>query len=232
MVTDLQTTQDRLIARYRIASDNALAASTPRPQAPSDAMISIQLHQSALNNSFSSFGLSSREWTLLELAQKLALQFGQEPIEELPAEVPSDVRIRFEGQRPVLVEFKNGRLELTLRVALLTQPGRIELTDFVVRTSYIPRVHGLEAELHHEGAPSIDGERISFRERLPLRAIFGKIFTSRSTIALMNATLKNDPRASGLAISQVILEQGWMAVAVSEENSPHVALLRDQSLVR
>jgi hypothetical protein len=232
MIKDLQTTQERLIARYRIASDNALAASSPRPQAPSDAMISIQLHQSALNNSFSSFGLSNQEWTLLELAQKLAIQFGQEPIEQLPADVPSDVRIRFEGQRPVLVEFRNGRLELTLRVALLTQPGRIELNDFVVRTSYIPRVDGLDAELNHEGAPSIDGERISFRERLPLRAIFGKIFTSRSTIALMNSTLKEDPRANGLAISQVILEQGWMAVAVSEDSSPHVALLRDQRIIR
>jgi hypothetical protein len=232
LVTDLRTTQDRLIARYRIASDNALAANSPRPQAPSDALISIQLHQSALNNGFSSFGLSEREWTLLELAQSLAQQFGQEPIEELPGDVPSDVRIRFAGQRPILVEFKNGRLELTLNFALFTQPGRIELTDFVVRTNYIPRVDTLDADLLLEGAPSIDGDRISFRERLPLRAIFGKIFASRATIPLMNSTLKNDPRAEGLAISQVILEQGWMAVAVSEETSPHVALVRDRSLVR
>ncbi len=111
--------------------------------------------------------------------------------------MPADVRIRFAGQRPILVEFRNGRLELTLRFALFTQPGRIELTDFVVRTSYIPRVDTLDADLIHEGAPSIDGDRISFRERLPLRAIFGKIFASRATIPLMNATLKmtHAPRA-------------------------------------
>ncbi len=52
LVTDLATTQDRLIARYRLASNNSLAACTPRPQAPADALLSMQMHQSAMNNAF------------------------------------------------------------------------------------------------------------------------------------------------------------------------------------
>ncbi len=232
VVSDLQTTSDRLIARYRIAGDNALAANTPRPQAPSDSLLSIQLHQSAINNGFSKLGLSDREWTLLELAQSLAHQFGQEPITELPTEVPSDVRVRFAGERPILVEFDEGKLRLTLNVALLTQGGRMELSDFVIRTNYIPGVSGLQSELIHEGSPSVDGDRISIRERLPLRLIFGKIFSARSNIPLIQSELVKDPRAEGLAISQIVLEQGWLAVAISEEQSPHVANLRQMQITR
>jgi len=232
LVTDLQTTTNRLIARYRLASDNSLAASTPRPQAPSDSQISIQMHQSAMNNGFSQLGLSNRDWTLLELTQNLAKQFGQDPVASLSDEIPADVLIRFDGERPILVEFLDGRLWLTLRIAVLTQPGRIELTDFVIRTSYIPAVTGLEAELVREGPISVDGDRISARERIPLRIIFAKVFEARSKIPMVSPELLKDPRTAGLAISQLILEENWLAIAVSEINSPHVAVLRDLQLLR
>ena len=232
MVTDLQTTPNRLIARYRLASDNSLAANTPRPQAPGDSLLSIQMHQSAMNNGFGQLGLSDRNWTLLELTQNLAKQFGQEPVTSIPNEIPSDVLIRFDGERPVLVEFLDGRLWLTLRIAMLTQPGRIELTDFVIRTSYVPAVTGLEAELVHEGLISVDGDRISARERLPLRMIFAKVFGARSTIPMVSPDLLKDPRTEGLAISQLILEENWLAIAISEVSSPHVAMLRDLQIQR
>jgi hypothetical protein len=232
VVTDLQTTDDRLIARYRLANDHALAANTPRPQAPADSLLSMQLHESAFNNGFSRLGLSDREWTLLELAQSLAHQFGQEPIESLPEDVPTDVRLRFAGERPVLVDFVDGRLWLTLKLALLTQPGRIELSDFVIRTSYVPAVSGLQAGLVREGVISVDGDRLGIRERLPLRAIFAKVFGAHPYIPLVASSLREDRRAEGLAISQIVLEDGWLGLAISEQSSPHVALLESQQFHR
>jgi hypothetical protein len=232
LVMDLQTTDERLIARYRLASDNALAANTPRPQAPSDSLLSVQIHQSAMNNGFSQLGLSEREWSLLELSQNLAKQFGQDPMEGLPEDVPSDVQIRFAGERPIVVEFLDGRLWLTLRIATLRQPGRIELNDFIIRTSYLPAVRGLESELVRDGAISVDGERLSMRERLPLRAIFAKVFGARSTIPIVSPKLLKDPRTEGLAISQLILEENWLAIAISEQGSPHVANLQSLQIQR
>ena len=232
MVTDLQTTNNRLIARYRIASDNALAANTPRPQAPADSLMSVQMHQSAMNNSLSQLGLSNRDWTLLELAQNLAKQFGQEAITKLPDEIPSDVLIRFDGVRPILIEFIDGRLWLTLRISSLSQPGRIELNDFVIRASYLPAVTGLAAELVLDGPISVGGDHLTIRERLPLRAIFAKVFSARSTIPLINQELTLDQRLHGLAISQLIVDENWLAIAIGETTSPHVALLRDLQIQR
>src|SRR5262249_17792322 len=47
---DLETTAERLIARYRVAGREQISAHTPRPQAPSDSLLSVQVHESALNN--------------------------------------------------------------------------------------------------------------------------------------------------------------------------------------
>ncbi len=185
-----------------------------------------------MNNGFSQLRLSDREWTLLELAQNLAVQFGQEPIASFQDDVPSDVRIRFDGERPILVEFLDGRLWLTLRFATLRQPGRIELNDFVIKVSYIPAVTELEAELILDGAPSVGGDRLSIREKLPLRAIFAKVFGARTTIPMVSPQLLQDPRVEGLAISQLILEENWLAIAISEQASPHVAILKSLQVQR
>jgi len=191
----------------------------------------MQLHQSAMNNGFSQIGLSSKDWTLSELGSKIAEKLGQDPKTIVTDEIPSDVTIRFTSDRPITIEFLDGRMWLTLRVANLSQPGRIELSDFVIRTSYVPAVTGLDAALVRDGAISVDGDRLSVRERLPLRAIFARVFGARPVVPLVSQRLLGDPRAEGLAISQVVMEDGWLGIAVSETASPHVAnlnLLRDR----
>ncbi|MCY2975164.1 MAG: hypothetical protein NTW52_10920 [Planctomycetota bacterium] len=231
-LTDLSTTSDRLIARYRIACDDCLGASTPRPQAPGDSLLSMQMHQSAMNNGFSQIGLSNKQWTLAELGTKIAEQLGQDPKEVVTQDVPEDVVIQFADDRPVTMEFLEGRMWLTLRIAKLSQPGRIELSDFVIRTSYVPAINGLDAALVRDGAISVDGDRLSIRERLPLRAIFARVFAARPVVPLVSPQLLSDSRAEGLAVSQIIMEDGWLAIAISESQSPHVALLNQQQTVR
>ena len=224
-VTDLSTTSERLIVRYRLACDDCLGACTPRPQAPSDSLLSMQMHQSAMNNGLSQIGLASKEWTLAELGNKLAERLGQDPKTIVTDEIPGDVMISFAEDRPVTVEFEDGRMCLTLRIAMLSQPGRIELKDFVIRTSYVPAVTGLDAAMVRDGVISVDGDRLSMRERLPLRAIFARVFGARPIVPLVSPQLLSDPRAEGLAISQIIMEDGWLAIAVSDTQSPHVANL-------
>ncbi|MCA1480958.1 hypothetical protein I6F37_39190, partial [Bradyrhizobium sp. NBAIM08] len=47
---DMSTTEDRVQARLRLATEQHLGAHTPRPSAPSDSLASFQLHESAFNN--------------------------------------------------------------------------------------------------------------------------------------------------------------------------------------
>ena len=227
-VVDLQTTQTRLIARHRIATHDSLAAFTPRPQAPHDAVLSVQVHQSAINNACNQFGLSGRDWALDELVQALSGRLGAE-LKFEPEDLPPNVRLRFAEDNPIALGFVEGAIELTLRVERLNEPGRLNLANFIIRVRYVPQVDGLRVRLVREGAISVDGERLSMRDRLPLRAIFGRIFAGHETVELTGDRLLVDERLAGLAVSQLTLCDGWLAVALSAEQSPHVAVLRDDS---
>jgi hypothetical protein len=221
MVVDMQTTETRLIVRYRVASADQLAANTPRPVAPADSQLSLQVHQTAFNNLTGQVVTGDRNWTMQELSDKIS-DLLQQPRKPLAKEAPTDVTVRFADSRPITVEFEDNRLWLTLRIAEMEQPGRIQLKNFTVRTSYLPSVNGLNAELTRDGAISIDAKR----DRLAIRAVFSQVFANRSSIPMVSSELLNDPRASGLAVSQLELRDGWLAIAVSPDQSPHVANLK------
>lgn len=225
MVVDMKTTESRLIIRYRVASSDQLSAYTPRPIAPGDSQLSLQVHQSAFNNMTSQVITGDREWTMQELSDKISdlLKLPRTPLD---ADAPTDVTVRFTDARPITVEFEEGRMWLTLRIASLEQPGRIHLKNFVIRTSYLPTIDGLNAELTRDGVISVDGHKLGMRDRLPLRAIFSRVFSNRSSIPMVASELIKDPRAEGLSVSQLELKDGWLAIAVSNSDSPHVAIMK------
>ncbi len=234
MVVDMQTTDTRLIVRYRLASSDQLSAYTSRPIAPSDSLLSIQVHQSAFNNMVSQIVEGDRDWTMQELSDKIS-DLLQQPRRRLPEDAPTDVTARFSESRPITVEFEEGKMWLTLRIASLEQPGRFHLKNFIVRTSYLPTVDGLQAELTRDGFIGIDGYKykLGTKERIPLRAIFSKVFSSRSMIPMVSEELLRDPRATGLAVSQLELRDGWLGMAISLEDSPQVAKVQaNQDAVR
>jgi hypothetical protein len=222
LVVDLQTTEQRLLVRYRVAAQTQLAAHTPRPRAPSDSELSVQLHQSALNNTIAQFGLGDRLWPLAELCEKMVNVFGDGSM-GVGDDIPENVFIRFAPYRPISVEFDRGKVWITLRIAELHQEGGIHLERFIVRTSYLADVSGLQAGLIHDGPISIDGYRLGIRERVPIRLIFSKVFSKQNYIPVLAPKISEDPRLSGLAVSQLEFRDGWLALALSSEHSPHIA---------
>ena len=223
IVVSMQTSEERLTVRYRVANEGQMAAHTTRPRAPGDSLVSMQIHQSAINNALAQLGLSEQSWTLPELCEKLAAVFDQSPW-TLPEDVPKDVTVRFAPTRPVTVELRDGKLELTLRIAELNHPERkLNFQRFIIKASYVPVASGLNAALVREGVVSVDGPRLGFSEKIPLRGIFGTVFSARSSLSLIHSQWLKDPRAEGLAVSQVEVRDGWLSVAVSDAQSPHAA---------
>jgi hypothetical protein len=221
----MQTTENRLVVRYRVAGANQISAYTPRPVAPGDSLISLQLHQSAFNNLISQAIDTTRDWTIQDLAAQIA-DVLQQTRPELPDDTPNDVVIRFMEHNPMTVEFEDNRMWLTLRIASLEQPGRILLKNFTIRTSFAPSIDGIQADVVRDGVISIDGHKIGVRDRLPLRAIFTKVFSGRTSMPMVSQELANDPRAKGLAVSQLEMRDGWFAIAVSEAEAASVAAFK------
>jgi hypothetical protein len=222
LVMDMESTEDRLVARYRFANESQLSAYTPRPLAPGDSQLSFQIHQSIFNNLIDRAIDANREWTIQELSDSIA-DVLQQPRPALPSDTPHDVTIHFASPNPMSVEFGDGKMWLTLRIETLEQPGRIHLKNFEIRTSYTADVDGLQAELVRDGVVSIDGHRLGSRDRLPLRAIFNKVFSARTNIPMVAQSLLEDPRAAGLMVSQFVMRDGWLGIAISEREPPQVA---------
>ena len=227
MVVAMSTTEDRLLIRYRVANQAQMASHTARPRAPSDSLLSMQVHQSAVNNAIAQLGLSDRTWNLVELGGKMATMLGKQDWTP-PADLPQDVMIRFAPSRPASIEMVDNQLILTLRISELSQ-GENKIERFIVRSSYVPVAEGLTAGLVRDGVVSIDGPRLSIRDRLPLRAIFAKVFVSKPQIPLISESLVKDPRASGLAVTQMEVADGWLAIAIADSTSPLASEVAERS---
>lgn len=227
-VMDLQTTDKRLLARYRLAGDWQLAAFTPRPRAPSSSLMSLQIHQSALNNTFEQLIPRDQPLTIQELVRHTAVTFGQSEI-TLPEDIPSNVSVQFAKTRPITVEIEDGKLWFTLRVLRLQRDNHKGLTRFIVRAAYQPQVDGINATLVRDGHLRISGPGMSARERLPIRAIFNKVLASSRSLPLILPQVASHPSMDGLEVSQVELRDGWIALAISEEGAYKIAIRGDES---
>lgn len=228
MVVDMQTTSQRLTARYRIGGDWQLAAFTPRPRAPSDSLLSLQVHQSALNNTLETILPAGQAKSIEEITTHLKQLFALEQLglpndEDDEHELAADTQIQFAATRPVTIEIEDDLLWITLRVMRLSREGGIDLRRFIVRAAYRCEVDGLSARLVRDGHLRISGPGMSMRDRLPVRAIFNKVFSTRRPIPLTPPRLAEHPAMEGLAITQLELRDGWIGLAIGPEATPRVA---------
>jgi hypothetical protein len=223
-IVSMNSTEERLIVRYRVASDSQMGANTARPIAPADSLISVQIHQSAFNNLASQIVTGGRDWSAQELADHIS-DLLKQPRKTLELEQGEDVRVRFQPNNPITLDFQDGKLWLTLRIESIEQPGRLHIKNFNIHVAYQPAVHGLWAGLQRDGTVSVEGPKLSARDRLPLRTIFTKVLANQEAIPVVADWILEDKRAQGLAVSQLVLRDGWIGVAISEANSPHVAIL-------
>jgi hypothetical protein len=226
IVVSMNTTDERLVVRYRVATESQMAAHTPRPRAPTGSLLSMQIHESMLNNTIDQIGLTGRRWTLAELAEQMASAF-QQPSWELPEDVPGDITIVFNPHRPATIELADGRLKLSLHIAELHQPERLHIENFTVVSHYVPLADGLRAELMRDGVVEIESR--ATRDRFRLRVIFASIFVANPQIPLVSEQWLQDERAQGLAVSQLEIRDGWLSVAISPSDSEQASQVAERS---
>ena len=227
MVVDMQTTEERLTARYRIGGDWQLAAFTPRPRAPSDSLLSVQVHQSVFNNTLETALPAGKSVSIKTLVDELRTRFAVPDqvalADEDDVELSADTIIHFAPTRPITVEIEDDAVWVTLRIMRLYSPGSVDLRRFVVRAVYKCEVDGMSASLVRDGHLRISGPGMSMRDRLPARAIFNKVFSTRRPLPLVPQALDQHPAMTGLAISQLELRDGWIGLAIGPATADRVA---------
>ncbi len=191
-----------------------MGSHTPRPQAPADSLASFQVHESVINNVVQRLGLDGRTFTLPELYGHIARCLSRPQ----PADDPDhhDVSITFAAKDAVRVRFAEGRVELTVSIVKLAK-GERRWRNFQVRAFYRPELGGRTAELARDGVIELIGQRLSIGSQIALRGIFSHTFSKKTPWNLMPERLANDPNLSDLGITQFVIDDGWIGVALGAQ---------------
>jgi hypothetical protein len=209
----LSTTEDRMVARVRLGSLEQLGAHTPRPRAPADSWLSIQLHQSAINNALEKLDLDGRTFTLPELFAWIAQKLNRPNLSD-QEDLPDDVQVTFARQDAIRIRCEQGRAEVTFALAKLTNRGR-SWNNFSVKTYYLPQADELEPRLVRGRELHFDGRSVKGKGVPLLRAIFSKVLSPNRDLSLLPKSVTADKRLAGLQISQLAIEDGWIGIAYS-----------------
>lgn len=232
---DLATTADRLIARYRLAAREELSAHTPRPQAPGDSMLSVQIHQSAFNNVLEQLHLEGRRVELTALYREMAARFSPQTTIHVPEDLPENVYVTFADEDPVRIDCQQGRVRLTIRLAELTQEGtRNRWTHFTVRAYYAPSADQLEANLVREGIIELIGDNrpLPIGQRVALSGIFNKVLSRNRKLSIINQQLAQSPHLADQQVTQFVIHDGWIAVALGPQAPGRQAAMHPRPPIR
>ncbi len=218
---EMQTTAERVVARVRIAGDRSITAHTPRPRAPADSLASCQLHETAINSFAYMADLAGQRFTGQQLADRMLRLNPDRERRELDKDARNAV-IEFASESPVQVELANNEMHVVLRISELVVRGRAN-RNFKVHVYYTPSADGLVARFDHTKGPFLEGSMRN-SQRMRLQTIFGKVFPEGGYM-LFGSKYANDPRLEGLMITQLVIDDGWVGVALGPAVANRVAQL-------
>jgi hypothetical protein len=218
---DMSTTETRAVMRLRMAGEQQLAAHTPRPAAPSDSVASLQLHESALNNAVRGLGLDGRRLTVGELYALLQAKFTRRNTAP-PADLPQRAVVQFAAHDAVRLSCRGDSVELTLRIVELRK-GRDSIRNVGVHAFFHPVIDGLEVKMVRDGALQFEGAHLRTGPRLVLQTVFGKLLRRDQEVPVLTARLGDDPRLAGLMVTQLVIDDGWVALSLGPITPQRVA---------
>lgn len=214
-----ETTSERLIARYRVAGNTQLAAHTPRPLAPSDSVLSVQLHVSAINNFIAQLQLDGKTYKLEDLYQHLNRAMGSTEV-AIPEDMPANIHVRFADEDALRMDVRDGQAELTVRLAEIRQ-GKSKWKNVQVRGRFVPKINGLNAELERTSYVELKGDGLKKigGGGVILRMAFSSVLSRVSNVPLIHPKLSMHPQMQAYEIRQFTLEDGWIGLAVGPKLS-------------
>jgi hypothetical protein len=130
----------------------------------------------------------------------------------VPDDLPAGVHVTFADKDPVRVRCDGNRLELVLKIGEI-RDGRRRWHDFEVRAAYRPASNGLAAQFERDGTIELGGQ-YKGKPEVALRGIFSKVLSRERKLNLLPDALAKDPRLEGLEVTQLVVEDGWIATAI------------------
>lgn len=213
----LETSASLATLRLRLAADTQVAAHTPRPRAPADAHVSMQLHESAVNNALERLALAGQRFPLADLYGHICERIGIE--RQVPEDLPEGVEVTFARSEPIRVTCVDGLVQVRVALEAL-ESSRRNWYDVIAQVAYRPVIAGPQVFLEREGPIRISGPGHQGRMEIALRTIFGKIFPKERPLPVVPERIVANPRLEGMRAVQAVSHDGWFALALATREPP------------
>lgn len=217
-ITDMQTTHERLTFRCRVASPYQLGAHTARPQALRNSMLSIQVHESLLNNLLDQLQLAGWRGPVENLITHVATRLNT-TAPKLPEDFPEGIWIELAAEQPVRIRCVEDRLQLRIAIEKFITPRR-RWKSFQVVGYYRPDLTQREADLMRDGTIELIGTSVGLRDQVALRGIFTRVLSKNDRWSLLGGRLVQHARLVDLAVTQFVVRDGWFALSVGRDYRP------------
>lgn len=221
--TDMQTTEEQVAVRLRLAGDHQLAAYTPRPEPLQNHLLSLQLHESTLNNVLEQLQLEGLNEDLRSVCQHISHKLRLNDAEWLD-EIPENTAVEFASRDAVRVRCDNNQLTISMKIKRLKY-GRSVWKYFIVKAHYHPHVAGLQIEFSRNKYIELIGRRLRLGDQVALRGVFSKVFSKNRRLTIIPPILVEDKRLANLSVDQLTLANGWVGLSIGE--TPTIAVARE-----
>jgi hypothetical protein len=207
---EMCTTEDQLILRYRLAGFDQMAADTPRPAIDHRSAVSLQLHESAINNGLSRLDLNGRSFTVDSLVEhlnaKLNLQW------KTADEEQHAVELEFAPYDPIRVDFDDDAVVLSMHLKRLQIDRGKAWRNVTIETRYDALFDGFYLSLKKVGGVRASGSRIRVREEIAIAAIVDRLLNDEYRFSLLPPAYEDEFASIGIQLNHIGLDDGWLSV--------------------
>jgi len=226
----LYTTEKRATGRLRLGHSQQLAGCSARPRALSNSLLSMQFHESAINNGFAQLDLDGKSFSLHDLYLHVMEKMGRDP-EEVPESMTKKVHVTFASQDPFSVRCEDDRVTLVMSLKKITKGSKYKWSNLRITADYGIESEGNRAYLVRQNAIRLEGKKLRTRDQIALRGVFSKVLSRGNEIPLVPKKVTENPRMEDVVITQKQIRDGWIGIALGPRG-PQTANLQHRPETR
>jgi len=224
---EMRSTDDRIIMQYRMAGRDQLTASSSRPMGLQKSLMSMQVHESLINNMLARIDLAGQTFSGEELSNHFGEIFGFQAQPD-PRFSEADYQLQFAAYDPVALHFDSDKVVIELNIRGFKVGRGKTWRNLTVRATYHPQVNGERLKLiQSESGISLKGSRLGARDQAALRVIFSAMFRGEYEVALLPDGI-TQRLGTPVAISQFELNEGWLAMSIDDLAGPAAIIPRNE----
>ena len=211
-IMQLSTTQSRILGRYRLAGRDQMAAYQPRPTDFESDLLTVQIHQSALNNLIQRFALNGQEFNAVTLGQHVEKVTG---IPYARGSIEAEATFRFDKHDAIRVDFEDGIASVTFGFDKFQIGKGRPWRKIFVTAHFKPTYIGTRIVLDRDNVFDVKSKKdLRLADQIAIRTAFKVILEEQYAFDLVPAVVRWRVPGLNLAIDRLSLAEGWCGVAL------------------